>query len=86
MITWAGIKRMANHVWWGSARGPAIVLDWENRTISLRRLPPRHAVLVAHWLHNGMSEGDASIGKHARPGPQDRKPSLGGGAHERPGN
>jgi len=53
------LRQFLNGVRYGSPRGPAIVIDWENRKISYRRMPGRLVARLERWRLRGDAEASA---------------------------
>lgn len=47
------LRQFLNGVRYGSPEGPAVVIDWDNRTVSYRRMPARLVARLERWRLRG---------------------------------
>jgi hypothetical protein len=52
------LRRLLNGIRYGSPHGPAIVIDWDNRKITYRRMSARRVVQLERWRRYGDAERD----------------------------
>ena len=46
----AYMRKFWNGVIYGSPEGPAIVIDWENRSVTLKRCSRRRMIRLFSWI------------------------------------
>jgi hypothetical protein len=44
------MRKLWNMVRWGSAEGPEIVIDWDKRSVTMRRMPPWMTIRLMKWI------------------------------------
>ncbi len=47
------LRQFLNGVRYGSPDGPAVVIDWDNRTVAYKRTPARMVMRLERWRHQG---------------------------------
>jgi hypothetical protein len=50
------LRQFLNGVLYGSPDGPAIVIDWERRSVTYKRMPARLVARLERWRHQGNAE------------------------------
>jgi hypothetical protein len=59
------LRQFLNGVRYGSPDGPAIVVDWENRKVTYKRMSARRVLRMEHWRRRGDAEAGAVTHRRA---------------------
>jgi hypothetical protein len=57
------LRQFLNGARYGSLEGPAIVIDWENRAVTYKRMPARLVTRLEQWRHRGNAEAADPAGQ-----------------------